>query len=203
MATFEDLRHLPDDYIRIIMNFKTQRCSKSCVDLLNCPFYHSLEDMRRPLYDLNGNLLYITGSSPCNCANLLCQYAHNAYEINYHPSKFKSVSCLNFKNCGARTNFCPFLHDGEINALNFPYASTRNGFNGNGFSIKNNKSNKINFQNNPFGGKNQVVLQIDKLQKNFEYPDKIILFKVEKCLLMEESHNWNQCQFYHNDKDKR
>ena len=63
MATFEDLRHLPDDYIRIIMNFKAQRCSKSCVDLLNCPFYHSLEDMRRPLYDLNGNLLYIAGTA--------------------------------------------------------------------------------------------------------------------------------------------
>lgn len=201
MSLYDEIMHLPEEYSRVLLTYKTQQCQLNCLDQTICPLYHSNDEMRRPLFDSSHLLQYYCGNIPCTCGRFQCSLAHNSYEINYHPSKFKTITCLNYKNCAFKNFYCPFLHENEKSLKDFLNKAISP-------TLQNQvpkKKNSLKYFSNSFipNGKFQIILQIDKMQRDLAYPDKMIYFKVNQCELLEENHNWNQCQFYHNDKDRR
>lgn len=85
--------------------FKTVACKNSKThDKTKCPYYHSSQDKRRnPL-----NLWYEPVICPKNCQNGMCRYAHNQFEVEYHPEFYKLHPCQK-ENCGDEE--CPYAHN--------------------------------------------------------------------------------------------
>jgi len=74
--------------------YKTTKCPEDCGNIKNCPFYHTLADKRRILsqVDYNPQICHFG----INCLRKhKCQFAHNKYELRYHPLKYKKKYCKN------------------------------------------------------------------------------------------------------------
>lgn len=81
----------------VILLYKTRECeNRSCRVGENCWFYHSLADRRRPVI-ARGFHGFRYSSRICNsvleCRNEECSWAHNSYETQFHPEKFKTELC--------------------------------------------------------------------------------------------------------------
>ena len=210
MSLYDEIIKLPQDYAQILLCFKQDYCTSHPIDdftpseiLNNCFNYHSNEDFRRPVFDADLSIKYSCKETPCSCKNLnSCKFAHTSFEINYHPLRYKTISCLNFKNCSMPKALCPFLHENEISLFNGIKQFFKNVQQTPNFAMPLIK-NVQNFNVFPHANKSVVKLLLEKVNVCFEYPDKMVYFKVQKCPVLEENHNWNQCEYYHNEKDRR
>lgn len=95
--------------------FKTEKCTReTCRNVKTCPFYHSGGDCRRDPFK------YPYSPEPCefgrNCfSRMKCQFAHNKYEINYHPLRYKKKYCshlLEINHC-RYGKYCAYAHNDQ------------------------------------------------------------------------------------------
>jgi len=82
---------------------------------IKCPYWHNMQDRRRPLFDKKGNLMY--GYTSCeNKEDCVkgdnCKQAHNFFETFYHPLRYKKGRCVLLKSC-KNTKYCPYSHSNE------------------------------------------------------------------------------------------
>ena len=208
MSLYEEILRLPQDYLQVLLYYKQNFCNVHSAEdflppetLTTCFHHHSAEDYRRPLFDPETYALrYSCKETPCSCKNLpACKFAHSSFEINYHPSRYKTMSCLNFKNCPTSRALCPCLHENEALIFNSLKQCLKNTQNQQHFQMPLIKA----FPVFPNPNKPMIKLQLEKVNMPFEYPEKMVYFKVQQCPMLEENHNWNQCEYYHNEKDRR
>lgn len=100
----------------LVLRFKTLPCTQPHPEAANdsCPFYHSAEDCRRPLFNASGslaymNILYIPGLVPEGDRE---KYSLNLAEYNYHVGNFKTKPCPYLRLNGAcdLKLVCPYAH---------------------------------------------------------------------------------------------
>jgi len=98
-----------------LARFKTEKCTKeACRNHKTCPFYHSGSDWRRDPFT------FTYSPDPCefgrNCfSRTKCLYAHNKYESNYHPRRYKMRYCkylLEITRCKAG-KYCADAHNDQ------------------------------------------------------------------------------------------
>jgi hypothetical protein len=103
--------------------------SKKCAGP-NCLFAHFVNQLRRPLFDHKGRLIYTSFPCQYNSSNTVeslsqcphgdqCVYAHTENEILYHPQNYKTRQCGR-KNIGEchKGKLCPDYHSNEEVARN-------------------------------------------------------------------------------------
>lgn len=76
-----------------LSRFKTEKCPKEvCRNKKACPFYHDQSDSRRDPAKTPYLPEYCEFGKDC-LSKQICMFAHNKYEFNYHPLKYKKKYC--------------------------------------------------------------------------------------------------------------
>ena len=132
-----DLPRFPsesDTYALYMRTYKVTKCQFPTCDRSLCFEYHNNEDRRRPVAELpNGNWSY----RPEQCRNSVlcigenCLFAHNSWEIWYHPMKFRTQRCAMKEGLWGLCQYglhCPYAHHiGEFRrpAVSLPFGQVR------------------------------------------------------------------------------
>lgn len=74
--------------------YKTTKCPENCGNIKKCPYFHTLADRRRDLREVDYNPQICHFGINC-LSKHKCPFAHNKYELNYHPLKYKKRYCKN------------------------------------------------------------------------------------------------------------
>lgn len=74
--------------------YKKTKCPEDCGNEKNCPFYHTLSDKRRNLVQIDYNPQICHFGINC-LRKHKCPFAHNKYELGFHPLKYKKKYCKN------------------------------------------------------------------------------------------------------------
>eukprot|EP00736_Rhodelphis_marinus_P008302 Rmarinus@m.21822 len=101
---------------KIMTSFKMRRCPRGmkCKKLKqginSCPFFHHAGDRRRPL-----DALYAGVQCPNHWREKAqpesCSFAHNPFEVSYHPLVYRTVMCRKLDDCVYAN--CGFAHSKE------------------------------------------------------------------------------------------
>lgn len=183
-------------YKKMVLEYKTEKCQLSslmpCPNGIQCFNYHNPSDRRRMVFDDDTRQLHydyhlcnlIAHGQQCREGEL-CRYAHNKYEINYHPFIYKLAKCEN--------PIC--AQDVKLNYL-CP-----------GYHIHDKPPAKIAQLARYFVQQHQnQFFQEDSRSPNIRPvrpPLDLNTFKTEPCDI-KASHNFKECIYYHsNKKDRR
>lgn len=94
--------------------YKTTKCPGDCENIKTCPYFHTAADKRRSLEqaDYNPQICHFG----INCLRKhKCPFAHNKYELKYHPLRYKKKYCKNLFDVSKcqYAKFCADAHFDE------------------------------------------------------------------------------------------
>lgn len=103
-------------YALYMRAFKVTKCQVPACDRSLCFEYHHSEDRRRPIVELpSGHWSY--GPEQCRnsalCIGENCSFAHNSWEIWYHPMRFRTQRCAAGEGLWGLCQYglhCPYAH---------------------------------------------------------------------------------------------
>lgn len=99
--------------------FKVIDCPNDKCDPLLCPYFHSSGDLRRNPFTTFYESIPCPNPQSC-IKGSQCPMAHNAFEIEFHPSTYKKTFCESYKKNKVCLlgEFCPHAHSGaELRVL--------------------------------------------------------------------------------------
>jgi len=178
---------------KVVCHYKTALCpqlstshkNKDGFNCINCFYYHSTEDKRRPPFFYNC-LAYVPQYCPAgiNCPNKNnCYYSHNDFETQFHPEQYKTKPCT--EDC--KRVYCPFAH--STNELRKKEKLVMYSFIGERTSFTNLPLTDYT----PFGTIKDTPKRL---------PLDIDTFKSKQCPYM-EAHSQKQCPYFHSASDRR
>ncbi len=108
----ESLEHLSD--WTLMFHYKTLPCPRvGCLQWSNCWGYHSPVDRRRMLVFAEGKFTYEGVKCGISGTHYHCKYAHNTYEVAFHPYNYRTTMCSGSKIaglCSLYGLYCRYAH---------------------------------------------------------------------------------------------
>lgn len=111
-----------------LTRYKSEKCPKDvCRNPKTCPYFHTVEDYRRDPFSARYSPELCEFGPNCY-SRAKCRFAHNKFEVHYHPRRYKKKYCkylLEINRC-KYGKYCAYAHNDQDIRIELLHTMARN-----------------------------------------------------------------------------